>query len=47
MTDNQRDILRLALGQMEAKAGLVWGPEWMEEVAAALRALLDEKEAKP
>jgi hypothetical protein len=42
MTDDQRDILRMALEQMEAKAGLVWGPEWMEEVAAALRALLDE-----
>ena len=42
MTDNQRDILPMALEQMESKAGLVWGPEWMEEVAAALRALLDE-----
>ena len=53
MTDNQRDILRMALEQMESRAGLVWGPEWMEEVAAALRALLDENaalkanEAKP
>jgi hypothetical protein len=42
MTDHQRDILRMALEQMEEKKGLVWGPEWMEEVAAALRALLDE-----
>ena len=45
MTDNQRDILRMALEQMEEKKGLVWGPEWMEEVAAALRALLDENAA--
>jgi hypothetical protein len=42
MTDDQRDILRMALEQMEEKKGLVWGPEWMEEVAAALRALLAE-----
>lgn len=54
MSDDQRDILREALEQMEEKKGLVWGPEWMEEVAAALRALLDEnaairraKEGKP
>jgi hypothetical protein len=45
MTDDQRDILRMALEQMEEKKGLVWGPEWMEEVAAALRAMLDENAA--
>ncbi len=45
MTDHQRDILREALDQMERMRGLVWGPEWMEEVAAALRALLDENAA--
>jgi hypothetical protein len=45
MTDDQRDILRMALEQMEEKKGLVWGPEWMEEVAAALRALLAENAA--
>jgi hypothetical protein len=45
MTDDQRDILREALDQMERMRGLVWGPEWMEEVAAALRALLAENAA--
>jgi hypothetical protein len=45
MTDDQRDILREALDQMERMSGLVWGPEWMEEVAAALRALLAENAA--
>ena len=45
MTDDQRDILRGALEQMESKAGLVWGPKFLEEVCAALRALLDEKAA--
>jgi hypothetical protein len=45
MTDNQRDILRMALEQMEENKGLVWGPEFLEEVAAALRALLDENAA--
>jgi hypothetical protein len=45
MSDDQRDILRMALQQMEEKKGLVWGPEWMEEVAAALRAMLAENAA--
>jgi hypothetical protein len=45
MTDHQRDILREVHEQMEEKRGLVWGPEWMEEVAAALRALLAENAA--
>jgi len=45
MTDHQRAILRVALEQMEEKMELVWGPEWMDEVAAALRALLDENAA--
>jgi len=45
MTDDQRDILREALEQMEEKKGLVWGPEAMEEIATALRALLDENAA--
>ena len=45
MTDDQRDILRMALEQLEEKKGLVCGPEYMEEVAAALRALLDENAA--
>ena len=45
MTEHQRDILREAHEQMEEKRGLVWGPEWMEEVAAALRALLYENAA--
>jgi len=50
MTDDQRGILREALEQMDEKKGLVWGPEWMEEVAAALRAMLAENadlKAKP
>jgi hypothetical protein len=45
MTDHQRDILREVHEQMEEKKGLVWGPEWMEEVAAALRAMLAENDA--
>ena len=45
MSDNQRDILREALEQMESKHGLRWGPEFLEEVAAALRALLAERDA--
>lgn len=45
MTDEQRWILGVALEQMEEKKGLVWGAGWMEEVAAALRALLDENAA--
>lgn len=45
MNDNQRKILRDALAQMEAEGVLVWGPKSLEEVAPALRALLDENAA--
>jgi hypothetical protein len=45
MTDNQREMLEVGCAQLESRAGLVWGPEFIEEFAAALRARVDENAA--
>jgi hypothetical protein len=42
MTDEQRQILDLALFDLSSDSGVRWSREYMAEVAAALRALLDE-----
>ncbi len=45
MTDEQRQILDLALFDLSSDSGVRWSREYMAEVAAALRALLDENAA--
>jgi hypothetical protein len=45
MTDNQRTLIEEGCAQLESRAGLIWGPEFIEEFAAALRALLAENAA--
>jgi hypothetical protein len=42
VTDEQRQILDLALFDLSSDSGVRWSREYMAEVAAALRALLDE-----
>ena len=42
MTDNQREMLEEGCAQLESRAGLVWGPEYIDEFAAAIRAALAE-----
>jgi hypothetical protein len=42
MTDEQRQILDIALFDLSSDSGVRWSREYMAEVAAALRALLDE-----
>jgi hypothetical protein len=44
MTDEQRQILDLALFDLSSDSGVRWSGEFMAEVAAALRALLDEND---
>jgi hypothetical protein len=45
MTDDQRTLIEEGCAQLESRAGLIWGPEFIEEFAAALRALLAENAA--
>lgn len=45
MTDEQRKMLEEGCAQLESRAGLVWGPEYIEEFAAAIRAALAEIDA--
>ncbi len=45
MNDDQRKMLEEGCAQLESRAGLVWGPEYMEEFAAAIRAALGERDA--
>jgi hypothetical protein len=45
MTDDQRKMLEEGCAQLESRAGLVWGPEYIEEFAAAIRAALVEIDA--
>jgi hypothetical protein len=45
MTDEQRTLIEEGCAQMESCAGMIWGPEFIEEFAAALRALLAENAA--
>jgi hypothetical protein len=45
MTEQHREIIELAVFDLESKSGVRWGPEYMEEVAAALRAMLAENAA--
>jgi len=40
MTEQQRTLLEEGCAQLESRAGLIWGPEFIEEFAAAIRALL-------
>lgn len=42
MTEDQRTLLEEGCAQLESRAGLVWGPEFIEEFSAAIRALLSE-----
>jgi hypothetical protein len=42
MTEEQLRILDLALFDLSMDSGVIWSGEFMAEVAAALRALLDE-----
>jgi hypothetical protein len=45
MIEQHREIIELAVFDLESKSGVRWGPEYMEEFAAALRALLAENAA--
>jgi broad specificity phosphatase PhoE len=45
MTEQHREIIELALFDLESKSGVRWGPEYMEEFAAAIRAALAEIDA--
>ena len=45
MTDEQRQILDLALFDLSSDSGVRWSGEYMAEVAAALRAMLAENAA--
>jgi hypothetical protein len=45
MTEQHREIIELAVFDLESKSGVRWGPEYMEEFAAALRAMLAENAA--
>jgi hypothetical protein len=42
MNEQHREIIELALFDLESKSGVRWGPEYMEEFAAAIRAALAE-----
>jgi hypothetical protein len=37
MTEQQRTLLEEGCAQLESRAGLIWGPEFIEEFAAAIR----------
>jgi hypothetical protein len=45
MTDNQRGLIEDSIRQIESRAGIVWTAEFLEDYAAALRALLAENAA--
>jgi hypothetical protein len=45
MTDDQRKMIEEGCAQFESCAGLVWGPEFIEEFLAAIRAALAEIDA--
>jgi hypothetical protein len=45
MNDDKRKMLEEGCAQLESRAGLVWGPEYIEEFAAAIRAALAEIDA--
>ena len=45
MNDNQRGLIEDSIRQIESRAGIVWTAEFLEDYAAALRALLDENAA--
>ncbi len=42
MTDEQRGLIEDSIRQIESRAGIVWTAEFLEDYAAALRALLAE-----
>jgi hypothetical protein len=42
MNEQHREIIKLALFDLESKSGVRWGPEYIEEFAAAIRAALAE-----
>ena len=45
MNENQRTILEVGCEMMESRVGSVkWGPEFVEDFAAAIRALLKERD---
>jgi hypothetical protein len=45
MNEQHREIIELAVFDLESKSGVRWGPEYMEEFAAAIRAALAEVDA--
>lgn len=45
MTDNQRGLIEDSIQQIDSRAGIVWSAEFLEDYAAALRALLAENAA--
>jgi hypothetical protein len=45
MNEQHREIIELAVFDLESKSGVRWGPEYMEEFAAAIRAALGERDA--
>jgi hypothetical protein len=42
MTEDQRTLLEEGCAQLESRAGLIWGAEFIEEFAAAIRSALAE-----
>jgi hypothetical protein len=45
MTDEQRGLIEDSIRQIESRAGIVWTAEFLEDYAAALRAMLAENAA--
>ncbi len=45
MTDEQRGLIEDSIRQIESRSGIVWTAEFLEDYAAALRALLAENAA--
>ena len=45
MTEDQRTLLEKGCARLKSRAGLIWGAEFIEEFAAAIRSALAEIDA--